>query len=108
MVIDPNNNVNSQNTGNTQGPNSRQVANNQPQLPPTPTEKAAAPTKEDTVVLSTQAKNLKALEEKVSKQSPVNDDKVGKIKAAIERGEYPINYDKVAEKLLEYEELFMK
>ena len=107
MVIEPNNNVNTQRAGDSQGQSSRPVANNQVQLPPT-ADKAAAPTKEDTVVLSSQAKNLKALEEKVSKQSPVDNDKVDKIKAAIERGEYPINYDKVAEKLLEYEELFMK
>ena len=106
MVIEPNNNVNTQNTGHSQTPSSRSVANTPTQLQASPDK--AVSQKEDTVVLSPQAKNLKTLEEKVSKQAPVNTDKVSKIKEAIERGEYPINYDKVAEKLLEYEELFMK
>ncbi len=105
MVIDPKNNVNTHRSSDAQGQSNRHVANNQQPIPPAP-EKSGA--KEDTVVLSSQAKAIKGLEDKIIKQSTVNQKRVDEIKAAIARGEYPINYERVAEKLLDYEELFMK
>ena len=108
MVIDPKNNVNTQRSGDVAGPGNRQVAYTQQQpVAPPAQEKTGLPS-HDTVVLSSQAKAMKILEEKIGKQSSVNREKVERVKAAIARGEYPINFERVAEKLLDYEDLFMK
>ncbi len=108
MVIDPKNNVNTQRSGDVAGQGNRQVAYTQQQAAAPPSLEKSGMQTHDTVVLSSQAKAMKVLEEKIGKQNSINREKVEKIKAAIARGEYPINYERVAEKLLDYEELFMK
>ncbi|MCR8921405.1 flagellar biosynthesis anti-sigma factor FlgM [Dasania sp. GY-MA-18] len=62
----------------------------------------------DQVNLSNQAQTLKSLESKLADLPEVDEERVATIKAAIANGEYSINNDKIAEKLLASDALFGK
>ena len=57
----------------------------------------------DTVSLSDQALSLNNLQQKITDASDTDDNKVASIKAAIERGDYKVNSDRVATKMLAQE-----
>ncbi|WP_019531715.1 flagellar biosynthesis anti-sigma factor FlgM [Dasania marina] len=69
---------------------------------------AKAPVSGDQVNLSSQAQTLKSLEGKLADLPEVNEERVASIKAAIESGEYRIDNNKIAEKLLSSDALFGK
>ena len=58
---------------------------------------------QDTVKLTDQAMSLSRLQQKISDAPVTDDNKVATIKAAIERGDYKINADRVANKMLAQE-----
>lgn len=55
----------------------------------------------ESVSLSNQAKNLKQVEQKLADLPEVDDDRVAKIRAALEDGTYKIDAEKLAQKMLE-------
>lgn len=67
---------------------------------------AAAKVVADSVNLSSSAQSLKALEEKLQKLPDVNEKKVAEIKAALASGQYSVDDLVVADKLLNFDELF--
>lgn len=73
-----------------------------PSTPNTTAAEAKAPG--DQVSFSSQARDLKELENTVRKLPDVNQDKVARIKAALAAGSYQIDNHKLAGKLLSFEE----
>lgn len=57
----------------------------------------------DRVELSSQVRSLKQLEESVKNLPEVDTDKVESIKAAIESGDYQIDYDRLASAISKFE-----
>lgn len=84
--------------------NSSEVAANRSTLA-----NAAAPTpaksSEDVVNISSQAASLKSLEGKMGKQPEVNQERVASIRKAIADGKYPVDAQKLAQKLLDMDSL---
>lgn len=58
---------------------------------------------QDTVSLTDQALSLGSLQQKITDASDTDDNKVANIKAAIERGDYKVNSDRIASKMLAQE-----
>lgn len=58
------------------------------------------------VELSSQAKNLNTLTEKISTLSDVNESRVAQVKAALERNEFKIDNQQLADKLLAADDFF--
>lgn len=61
---------------------------------------------QDKVVLTDMASRLKSLEQKLAKQPEVDQNHVNRIRDAIHRGEYHVNPDKVADKMMGFEQDF--
>lgn len=57
----------------------------------------------DVITITTQAVKLKALEDSVSTQSVVDDQRVAELKSAIDSGDYQVDPLRVAEKFLQFE-----
>ena len=68
-------------------------------------ESAAAQQKSVSVSISVEAKNLDSIEKQVKNSSSFDKEKVATIKQALQDGKYTINFEKVAEKLLNHESL---
>ncbi len=64
-----------------------------------------AKTTEDVVNISPQASTLKSLESKIGKQPDINQERVANIRKAIAEGRYPVDAEKLAQKLLEMDDL---
>lgn len=62
----------------------------------------------DSVALTDRAKDLQALQTKIAESPVVDTEKVASIKQAIAEGNYQINADKLAEKLLDLDEQISK
>lgn len=60
-------------------------------------------TQTDSVLLTTQAKNLKELQKKSSTSSGINQSKVNELKKAIASGNYKVDADKLAANLANFE-----
>ncbi len=60
--------------------------------------------KGDSVSLSSQAKNLKQLEEKLGDYPEMDDDRIAEIRSALENGTYKIDAEKLAQKMLEMDQ----
>lgn len=58
----------------------------------------------DRVNLSSQAKNLKQLEEKLGSYPEVDDNRVAEIRSALENGTYKVDAEKLAQKMLDMDE----
>ncbi|MEP3563450.1 MAG: flagellar biosynthesis anti-sigma factor FlgM [Marinobacter sp.] len=58
----------------------------------------------ENVSLSSQAKNLKQLEQKLGDYPEMDDDRIAEIRAALDNGSYKIDADKLAQKMLEMDE----
>ena len=69
---------------------------------------ASAPTAADEVQLSSEAKSLQGLADKVNSLPDVNIERAEKIKGMLERGEYQIDDLVLADKILSSEALFGK
>lgn len=61
----------------------------------------------DTVSLTQQAKELRMIEQAVNEETGVDSEKVESLKFEIDTGRYDINSQRVAEKLLAFESLFV-
>ena len=57
----------------------------------------------DTVSLTDMASRLKSLEQKLATQPDVDQSNVSRIRDAISRGEYKVNPDRVADKMMDFE-----
>jgi|SRR5690554_636441 len=74
----------------------------QPSAPPA--EPSPAKVQGDQVSFSSQARDLKELENSVRQLPDVDQDKVARIKAALADGSYQIDNERLASKLLSFEE----
>ena len=99
MVIDinnigpsPNNNQRAKDSGATGA-----------KQPDTSAQTAPKAQKGDNVSFSDKAKNLKALETSIKNEPDVNQERVAKIKAALEDGSYSVDAEKVAQKMLDFD-----
>lgn len=103
MVIDTNN-INS--SGGAVSTRSRNAAPVVPttKAPPSAVETAEASTK-DNVVLSPEAQNLTRLQNKMGSLPDVNYDRVAAIKQAIAEGRFEINPERIAENMLNQDDL---
>ena len=101
MVIDTNN-INSSGSARSRNIPAAPVASAKTQA--TPTETAVANSK-DNVVLSPEAQNLTRLQAKISVLPDVNLDRVAAIKQAIADGRFEINPERIAENMLNQDEL---
>src|SRR3954471_22641102 len=102
MVIDTNN-INS--GGAARSRTTVPVSNNSTKTStPAPAEAAVASSK-DNVVLSSDAQNLVKLQAKISSLPDVNLDSVAAIKQAIAEGRFEINPERIAENMLNQDEL---
>lgn len=102
MVIDTNS-INSSG-GASRSRTSAPVA---PSSTKTPTAPVAAPeaSTKDNVVLSSEAQNLVRLQSKISSLPDVDLDRVAAIKQAIAEGRFEINPERIAENMLNQDEL---
>ncbi|MCM0612219.1 flagellar biosynthesis anti-sigma factor FlgM [Marinobacter sediminum] len=57
--------------------------------------------REENVSLSSQAKNLKQLEQKLGDYPEMDDDRIAEIRSALENGTYKVDAEKLAQKMLE-------
>lgn len=57
----------------------------------------------DTVSLTDMASRLKSLESKLESQPAVDQSRVDKVREAISRGEYRVNPERVADKMMDFE-----
>lgn len=74
---------------------------------PAPTEQAktqAQAGRGDNVSLSSQAKDLKQLEQKLGDYPEMDDDRIAEIRSALENGTYKVDAEKLAQKMLEMDE----
>lgn len=61
---------------------------------------------QDKVVLTDMAARMKSLEQKLAKQPEVDQDHVNRVRDALKRGEYHVNPDRVADKMMGFEQDF--
>ena len=61
---------------------------------------------QDKVVLTDMAARMKSLEQKLSKQPDVDQAHVSRVRDAIKRGEYQVNPERVADKMMGFEKDF--
>lgn len=64
----------------------------------------SAPTRGENVSLSAQAKNLKSLEQQIKEQPDIDDARVESIKAALQDGSFKIDAEKLAQKMLDFDQ----
>lgn len=102
MVIDTNN-INSSG-GASRSRSSAPVVAPSTKTPSAPVAKAE-PSSKDNVVLSSEAQNLVRLQTKISNLPDVNMDRVAAIKQAIAEGRFEINPERIAENMLNQDEL---
>jgi negative regulator of flagellin synthesis FlgM len=101
MVIDTNNIGSSGSSRSRATPTVTTVA---PKTPTTHTEKVTT-TSKDNVVLSPEAQNLSRLQSKIKQLPDVNLERVAAIKQAIADGRFEINADRIAQNMLNQDEL---
>jgi negative regulator of flagellin synthesis FlgM len=61
----------------------------------------------DKVTLTQQAEELRMIEKAVNEQTGIDNERVESLKIEIDTGRYDINSERVAEKLIEFETLFV-
>ena len=101
MVIDPGNNLNAAN--NASAGKTRQ-ANAQPTEGSA--KKSASTQTSDSVSLSTTGQNMAKLEAAVAQTPAVDEAKVAQVKAAITSGQYKVDADSIADKMLAQDQSF--
>lgn len=102
MVIDTNN-INSSG-GTSRSRSSAPVVTTSTKTQAAPVA-APEPSAKDNVVLSSEAQNLVRLQAKISSLPDVNLDRVAAIKQAIAEGRFEINAERIAENMLNQDEL---
>ncbi len=103
MVIDPNNGLNPANTGGARNRSAGGVTEKPDSAPTNSTQ--AAPAAGDNVVLSTEAQTLNRLEAQINAAPEVDAARVAAIKEAIANGSFEINADRIAERMLDNDDM---
>ncbi len=103
MVIDTNN-INSSGGANRSRSSAPVVTTTSAKAQPAPVA-TPEPSTKDNVVLSSEAQNLVRLQAKISSLPDVNLDRVAAIKQAIAEGRFEINPERIAENMLNQDEL---
>lgn len=103
MVIDTNN-INSSSGANGARRSSAPIVTSTSKAQPSETEVVESGSK-DSVILSPEAQNLARLQTKISSLPDVNLDRVASIKLAIAQGRFEINPERIAENMLNQDEL---
>jgi negative regulator of flagellin synthesis FlgM len=102
MNFDTNNNIGSVGSKNTRGKvSSPAVESKAPESKAAPAKSGAA----DQVVLSQEAQNVSRLQAKINTSPDVNLEKVAEIRRAIAEGKFEINPERIAENMLNQEDL---
>jgi negative regulator of flagellin synthesis FlgM len=102
MNFDTNNNIGSVGSKNARGKVSAPTSESKAPAPnPAPARSDAA----DQVVLSQEAQNVGRLQAKISASPDVNLEKVAEIRRAIAEGKFEINAERIAENMLNQEDL---
>lgn len=104
MVIDTNN-IGSSGGASSTRRSTAPVAPATTKTQPTTVETAETSSK-DSVVLSAEGQNLSRLQAKINSSSDVNYDRVAQLKQAIAEGRFEINPERIAENMLNQDELF--
>lgn len=86
---------------NTQRTTAEKPASTQNAKQAAPEQVKAESARGENVNLSSQAKNLKQLEQKLGDYPEMDDDRIEQIRSALENGTYKIDAEKVAQKMLE-------
>jgi negative regulator of flagellin synthesis FlgM len=102
MNFDTNNNIGSVGSKNTRGKVSAPAAESKTPAPkPAPANSGAS----DQVVLSQEAQNVSRLQAKINSSPDANLEKVAEIRRAIAEGKFEINAERIAENMLNQEDL---
>ena len=104
MAIDTNNNINSSSTATTRGKSSS-AAVSTGKKDQAPSSAVEAKTSKDNVVLSEGAQRLNRLEANIASLPDVDSERVAAIKDAIASGRFEINAQRIAENMLNQDDL---
>ncbi len=96
--------INSQRTQQSGSRSSERVSNNASAAVSTATSSSGSGS--DKVSLTSTAARLKDIERQLAGESPVDNVRVNEMKSAIANGEYDINTDRVADKIISFERGF--
>lgn len=89
---------------NTQKTTADKPSGTQNTQPPAGEQAKAQGARGENVNLSSQAKDLKQLEQKLGNYPEMDDDRIEQIRTALEDGSYKIDAEKLAQKMLEMDE----
>lgn len=84
-----------QNTGNSQGANTKQATSSP--------DNRAATVKTDSVSLTNEAQQLQQMQKNLNSASTGNENRVESLKKAVANGEYQVNSEAVAKKMFSFE-----
>ena len=99
------NDINGINSGRNQTSGDRQVSSIRREAT-SDSQSKAGKTQGDSVSLTDMAGRLQSLENKLASQSEVDQSHVNRVRDAISRGEYRIDPDRVADKMMDFESDF--
>jgi negative regulator of flagellin synthesis FlgM len=99
------NDISGINSGRSQQSGDRQVGATRREGNAT-TQGSSSTTQSDTVVLTDMAARLQSLEQKLANQSDVDQAHVDRVRDAISSGEYRVDPDRVADKMMDFESDF--
>ncbi len=97
------NDISGVNSGRSQQSNDRQVSPIRKEKSQQGGANPASTGPTDTVSLTDMASRLKALEQKLSEQPDVDQSRVDRVRDAISNGQYNINPERVADKMMDFE-----
>ncbi len=89
---------------NNQKPSANKAGGPQAQQPAATEQARTQSARGENVSLSSQAKNLKQLEQKLGDYPEMDDERIESIRSALENGTYKIDAEKLAQKMLEMDE----
>lgn len=95
------NDISSTRSGRKQTSNEQQVKDTHHDKISAEPEGADRSGRSDNVSLTGMAEHLRTLEQQISSQSEIDQDRVNRVREAISRGEYRINPEKVANKMMD-------
>jgi negative regulator of flagellin synthesis FlgM len=104
MVIDPNNGLNPANTGGAKNRGAGGVSTHKPDSQPAGSNGNSAASG-DSVVLSSEAQTLNRLEAQINASPEVDAARVAAIKEAIANGSFEINSERIAERMLDNDDM---
>lgn len=100
------NDISGINSGRTQQSGERQVGDVRREGDASTSRSGGGAGTQDKVVLTEMAARLKSLEQKLASQPEIDQARVDNVREAISRGEYRINPDRVADKMMDFESDF--